>query len=326
MYFPGKGRNNERVRTGSSSSEALTSHLGARLMAGGANAQTLLGAIEAGGTKFVLATGTADGTIQHRHSIATTSPEATLSEARDWFATQPGIWALGIASFGPVELARGSPQWGHITDTPKPGWSNCDLAGYFARELNVPIGFDTDVNAAVLGEYRFGAGRGLSGIAYITVGTGIGGGLIINGKLVHGAGHPEMGHYYPRRDPQDRDFAGNCPFHSDCLEGLASGPAILARWGNTLSDLPQDHEAHELVAGYLAQACHTLFACCAIERVVLGGGVMKTPSLLERVISAVGEVGANYLPGRTRQTAVSPQLGENAGITGALLLADDSLS
>ena len=285
----------------------------------------LLGAIEAGGTKFVLATGTADGKIRSRHSIATTSPEATLAQARDWFAAQPGISALGIASFGPVELDRTSPQWGHITETPKPGWSNCDLAGYFARELGVPIGFDTDVNGAALGEYRLGAGRGMSGVAYITVGTGIGGGLIVEGKLAHGAGHPELGHYYPRRGPQDRDFAGNCPFHGDCLEGLASGPAILARWGKTLSDLPQDHEAHELVAGYLAQACHTLFACCAIERVVLGGGVMKTPGLLERVRQAAAKAGADYLPGRDRQTVVLPHLGDDAGITGALLLADAAI-
>ncbi len=290
-------------------------------MAVGADDQALLGAIEAGGTKFVLATGAADGTIRSRHSIATTSPEETLSQARDWFVTQPKVSALAIASFGPVELDRASPQWGHITETPKPGWSNCDLAGYFARELNVPVGFDTDVNGAALGEYRFGAGRGMRGMAYITVGTGIGGGLIIEGKLAHGAGHPEMGHLYPRRSLQDRNFDGNCPFHGDCLEGLASGPAILARWGNTLSDLPQNHEAHSLVAGYLAQACHTLFACCAVELVVLGGGVMKTPGLLERVKSATAQAGANYLPGRDRQIVLAPQLGDDAGITGALLLA-----
>lgn len=295
------------------------------MMAAGAQTEALLGAIEAGGTKFVLATGTAAGTIRSRHSIATSSPEKTLAQARDWFATQPRILALGIASFGPVELDRASPQWGHITDTPKQGWSHCDLAGYFASALNVPVGFDTDVNGAALGEYRFGAGRGMRGMAYITVGTGIGGGLIIEGGLAHGAGHPEMGHYYPRRGPQDLDFHGNCPFHGDCLEGLASGPAILARWGRTLSELPQDHEAHDLVAGYLAQACHTLFACCAIERVVLGGGVMKTPGLLERVSSATGKAGANYLPGRDRQMVVSPQLGDDAGITGALLLAHGAI-
>lgn len=295
-------------------------------MAAPPDSHCLLGAIEAGGTKFVMATGTADGTIHARHSIPTSSPEATLGQARDWFKTQPAIAALGIASFGPVELDRSSPKWGYITETPKPGWSNCDLAGYFVRALSLPIGFDTDVNGAALGEFRFGAGRGASGMAYITVGTGIGGGLIIGGKLAHGAGHPEMGHFYPRRPAHDRDFEGNCPFHGDCLEGLASGPAILARWGKTLSELPQDHEAHECVAGYLAQACHTLFACCAIERVVMGGGVMKTPGLAERIQKATEKAGGNYLPGRNRQSVVLPQLGDNSGIIGALLLAEAARS
>ncbi len=281
----------------------------------------LLGAIEAGGTKFVLATGTANGKILTRQSIATTDPASTMAQARDWFAGQSSIAALGIASFGPVELDRQSPQWGHITETPKPGWSNCDLAGYFAGELGVPIGFDTDVNGAALGEFHLGAGRGTSGIAYITVGTGVGGGLIVDGNLVHGAGHPEMGHLYPRRDANDRDFKGTCPFHGDCLEGLASGPAILARWGSTLSDLPEDHEAHELVAGYLADACHTVFACCAVERVVLGGGVMQTPGLIERIGRASAKAGGNYLPGRDKQEVVAPGLNADSGITGALLLA-----
>lgn len=281
----------------------------------------LLGAIEAGGTKFVLATGTANGSILTRHSIATTDPASTLAHVRDWFAGQASISALGIASFGPVELDRQSPQWGHITETPKPGWSNCNLAGYFAGELGVPIGFDTDVNGAALGEFHLGAGRDTSGIAYITVGTGVGGGLIVDGNLLHGAGHPEMGHLYPRRGANDRDFKGVCPFHGDCLEGLASGPAILARWGCTLSDLPEDHEAHDLVAGYLAQACHTVFACCAVERVVLGGGVMQTHGLIERIGRANAKAGGNYLPGRDKQKVVAPGLNADSGITGALLLA-----
>ena len=155
----------------------------------------------------------------------------------------------------------------------------------------MPIGFNTDVNGAALGEFRFGAGRGTSGMAYVTVGTGIGGGLIVDGNLANGAGHPEMGHYYPHRGANDSKFGGNCPFHGDCLEGLASGPAILSRWGKTLSELPDEHEAHDLVAGYLAQLCHTLFACCAIERVVLGGGVMHTQGLLKRVGDCAAKLG-----------------------------------
>lgn len=290
-------------------------------MALGAKDGPLLGAIEAGGTKFVLATGTADGTIHSRHSIQTSDPTSTLTQTQEWFAAQPRIKALGIASFGPVELDHCSPLWGHITETPKPGWSNCDLAGHFINELDVPVGFNTDVNGAALGEFHLGAGRGSTGMAYVTVGTGIGGGLILNGELAHGTGHPEMGHFFPSRRGHDREFEGNCPFHGDCLEGLASGPAILSRWGHTLSELPQDHEAHDLIAGYLAQLCHTLFACCAIERVIMGGGVMKTPGLLKRIASATQDIGANYLPGRQKHAVTAPQLGDEAGITGALLLA-----
>lgn len=284
----------------------------------------LVGGIEAGGTKFVLATGTPDGKVQSRHVIPTASPEATLAEAREWFASQPAIAALGIASFGPVELDRQSPKWGHITETPKPGWSNCDLAGYFNRHLKVPIGFDTDVNGAALGEFKLGAGLGTKGMAYVTVGTGIGGGLIIPDEVVHGAGHPEMGHFYPYRSATDREFTGSCPFHGDCLEGLASGPAILSRWGKTLSELPEDHEAHGLVAGYLAQLCHALFSCCAIERVVLGGGVMQTHGLLERIGDHAARLGSGYLPGRSLQNVCSPALGTDSGIVGALLLASNA--
>ena len=284
-------------------------------------AEPIYGGIEAGGTKFVLATGTADGALLARHSIATRTPGETLAEAHDWFAGHGPIAALGIASFGPVELGRSSPRYGRITDTPKPGWSDCDLVGYFASQMGVPVGFDTDVNGAALAEYRLGAGQGMDGVAYVTVGTGIGGGIVVNGEIIHGAGHPEIGHAFPRRGEDDRDFAGNCPFHGDCYEGLANGPAILARWGQTLSDLPADHEAHELVAGYLAQLCHTLFAMVAVERVVLGGGVLKTPGLLKRVAERTTEFGAAYLPGRDRQRVVAPGLGDNAGITGALMLA-----
>ncbi|WP_271076997.1 ROK family protein [Aurantiacibacter sp. MUD61] len=286
----------------------------------------LLGAIEAGGTKFVLATGTADGVIVSRHTIPTADPVSTMAAASDWFDAQPAIAALGIASFGPVELDRRAPLWGHILETPKPGWSNCDLAGHFMSDLGVPVGFDTDVNGAALGEFHLGAGRGTSGMAYVTVGTGIGGGVIVNGQIVHGAGHPEMGHIYPRRAADDHEFAGACPFHGDCLEGLSSGPAILSRWGKTLSDLPAEHEAHCRVAGYLAQLCHTLFASLAVERVILGGGVMKTPGLLARIQEATMNAGANYLPGRSRQSVVMPKLGENAGITGAFLLAEEARS
>ena len=280
----------------------------------------LIGGIEAGGTKFVLAVGASPTAIAATHTIATRTPSETLREAAEWFAAQGTLSALGIGSFGPVELDRSSPDWGHILKTPKAGWSHCDLAGYFERELRVPIAFDTDVNAAALAEYTYGAGKGASSMSYVTVGTGIGGGTVIDGRIVHGAGHPELGHIYPRRDPADRAFEGNCPFHGDCLEGLASGPAILTRWGKTLSELPDDHEAHEMVAGYLAQLCHTLFAGVAVETVVMGGGVMQTRGLIRRIETAMRQLDQGYLPDGDRRKIVIPGLGSMSGITGALTL------
>ena len=284
----------------------------------------LLGAIEAGGTKFVLAVGSSSSEILARHVIPTLTPDATLAAAAEWFAAQGKLRALGIASFGPVELDRASPQWGHITNTPKPGWANCDLAGYFADRFGVAVGFDTDVNGAALAESRRGAGKGASSLAYVTVGTGIGGGLVLDNTPVHGAAHPELGHIYVRRPAGDSGFAGICPHHGDCLEGLASGPAIKARWGVSLSELPADHEAHGMVAYYLGQLCHSLFAMTAAEVAVLGGGVMKTPGLIERIRECSAELGAGYLPGTARHRIVAPGLGEDSGITGALMLAENA--
>ena len=293
-------------------------------------APPLLGAIEAGGTKFVLAVGHSQGDgpdeVLASHTIPTASPQETLETAADWLEQQGAIASLGIASFGPADLQSGSPTWGHITNTPKPGWSNYDLAGYFGRRFGVPIGFETDVNAAALAEFAAAGPDEGSSLVYVTVGTGIGGGLVIAGKAVHGAAHPEMGHLFPRRDRSDNGFPGTCPFHGDCLEGLASGPAIIARWGASLSKLGPDHEAHMIVAGYLAQLCHTVFAATATETIVLGGGVMKAPDLLDRVLQLVAQIDAGYLPGRTRQVIRAPRLGIEAGVRGALLLAANSLA
>lgn len=281
----------------------------------------MLGAIEAGGTKFVLATGTSPDTITARHTIPTRDPAMTLAEAAEWFAAQGAITALGIGSFGPVELERASPKWGFITNTPKPGWADCDVAGYFAKALGVPIGFDTDVNAAALAEHR-AAGGGSGSLAYLTIGTGIGGGLVLDGRPVHGIAHPEMGHAYPRRHPGDADFAGTCPHHGDCFEGLASGPAVLARWGASLSDLPADHPGHAIIADYIAQACHMIFATVAAKEVVIGGGVSNTPGLVERVAARARELDAGYLPGGARHAVIRPRLGGDSGIIGAMLLAE----
>jgi len=281
----------------------------------------MLGAIEAGGTKFVIAVGPSPDRIIARHTIPTRDPATTLAEVAEWLAGRGGITALGIGSFGPVELDRTSPRWGFITTTPKPGWADCDIAGYFAGELGVPVGFDTDVNAAALAEHA--ASGSIDGsLAYLTVGTGIGGGLVLDGQPVHGIAHPEVGHIYPRRHPDDRDFPGTCPSHGDCLEGLASGPAIMARWGTSLSQLPGDHPGHAIIADYIAQACHVLFASIAVEEVVVGGGVANTPGLVERVAQRARELDAGYLPGSTRHRVIRPRLGSDAGIIGAMMLAD----
>lgn len=281
----------------------------------------LLGAIEGGGTKFVLGVGDASGSIRARHTIPTRRPDETIAEALAWFAGRPPVVAVGLASFGPVGLDPVRSDYGHVLATPKPGWAGYDLAGAIGTELGVPVGLDTDVNAAALAEWRLGAGVGGNSLAYMTVGTGVGVGLVLEGRPIHGAAHPEAGHAFPRRDPDDADFAGICPFHGDCLEGLASGPAILARWGATLSGLPPDHPAHARIAGYLAQACHTLFAVTAVETIVLGGGVMATPGLVERVDEATKRLGGEYLPGRKRHRICAPGLGSDSGLAGALLLA-----
>ncbi|OSZ70842.1 fructokinase [Sphingomonas sp. IBVSS1] len=281
----------------------------------------LLAGIEAGGTKFVLAVGHAPDAITARHVIPTRTPAETLAEASAWFAAQGAIAAMGIASFGPVALDRASPRWGHITNTPKPGWADCDLAGHFARSLGVPVGFDTDVNGAALAEAWLGAGRDAGSLAYVTIGTGVGGGLILDGQLVHGAAHPEMGHMLPRRPANDADFPGICPHHGDCLEGLVCGPAIIARWGQPLSGLPADHPGHAIIADYLAQLCHTLIATTAVEIIVLGGGVMNTPGLIDRVRARTDTLGNAYFPGTGRHRILPPALADNSGITGALLLA-----
>ncbi len=285
----------------------------------------MLGGIEAGGTKFVLAVGMQPDQISARHTIPTGDPAATLAEAAAWFKTQGAITALGIGSFGPVELDWESPRWGRITNTPKAGWVDCDIAGFFAGRLGVPVGFDTDVNAAALAEYAAAGGQGGS-LAYLTIGTGIGGGLVLGGQPVHGIAHPEMGHIYPRRHADDRDFPGICPHHGDCLEGLASGPAIAARWGASLSQLPADHPGHAIIADYIAQACHMLFAGVAVGEVVVGGGVANTPGLIERVAERARELDAGYLPGGSRHRIIRPRLGGDAGIIGALMLAKAALA
>jgi fructokinase len=284
------------------------------------------GLIEAGGTKFVL--GIADGRreVLARHQIPTTTPEETLGAAIAWFREnglkEPA--AIGIASFGPLDLNRSSPTWGHITRTPKPHWSGADLVTPFVQAFGCPVAIDTDVNGAALSEHRWGAGKDVGSLLYLTIGTGIGGGFVgADGTLLRGLSHPEMGHIRLPRHPQDHNYPGFCPFHGDCFEGLTAGPAVKGRWGCSLSDLPEDHPADEIIAWYVGQAICTFQAIMAPARIVLGGGVMHAPGILDKIRKAGAEAGAGYFVGDPQEIVVAPVLGDNAGLLGALALALD---
>ncbi|WP_447755425.1 ROK family protein [Sphingopyxis fribergensis] len=277
--------------------------------------------IEAGGTKFIVGVGDASRQIHARTRIDTTRPEETIPAAIDWLRQQGSDYsAVGIASFGPLDLDPASPSWGHITRTTKPHWSNADVAGPFGRALGCPVAIDTDVNGAALAEWSWGAGQGTNASLYLTIGTGVGGGAVVGGRLIHGVSHPEMGHIRMPRHPADGDFAGICPFHGDCLEGLASGPAIQARWGASLSELPSDHIGHQIIAWYLAQAAATFQAILEPARIILGGGVMGTPGLLDHVRAEAATASGGYFAGVAEEIVVSPALGDNAGLLGALAL------
>lgn len=282
----------------------------------------LYGLIEAGGTKWIAAVATGPNDVRAVARVPTTSPDETIGAVIAWLGRHGPLAAIGVASFGPVMLDRASSNWGCITVTPKPGWSHTDIAGPLARAFNCPVGFDTDVNAAALGEQRWGAGG--RSLVYATIGTGIGGGTVIDGRILRGLSHPEMGHMRPRRAAGDDDFAGACPFHGDCLEGLASGPAIIARWGADLSQLPADHAGHRVIADYLAQFVTSIRALIMPERIVLGGGVMAAPGLLEQARGRAAHYAADYFPGDVRDIVVSPGLGERSGLLGALILAQQA--
>jgi fructokinase len=224
-----------------------------------------------------------------------------------------------------VDLKPSSPTWGYVTATPKPGWQDTEVAGFFRDKLHVPVAFDTDVNAAAYGELLWGAAKGLKDFIYITVGTGIGGGVFSNGSLVHGLAHPELGHIKVQREASDA-FAGICPYHRDCLEGMASGPAIGARWNSRPEDLGTDHEAWELEAHYLARAFAAYTFVLSPERIIMGGGIGLKPGLAERVSAYVGEELGGYVPqlrdpARLAGFIARPLLGSEAGLLGAAALA-----
>jgi fructokinase len=294
----------------------------------------LFGAVEAGGTKFVCLVGSSPEDIRAETRFPTTTPEATLRNALEFLRAeqvrQGPLAAVGIASFGPVDLQRRSPTYGFITSTPKPGWANVDIAGAARAALELPVGFDTDVNAASLAEWRWGAAQGLDSVLYLTVGTGIGGGGIMDGRLLHGLVHPEMGHIRIPHDLGADPFPGACPFHGDCLEGLASGPALKARWQQAAEDLPDDHPAWSLEARYLALAIVNFVCTLSPQRVVIGGGVMSHPRLLGLIRVQVVDLLNNYV--RAPEVIdgidgyiVAPALGGRAGVLGGLALAERAL-
>ena len=288
---------------------------------------TLYGGIEAGGTKFVCAVGSGPDDLRNEIRFPTTTPEETIGKAIQFFQEQPEpMQAIGIGSFGPVDPNPRSPTFGLITTTPKPGWANTDIVGRVKSVLGVPVGFDTDVNAAALAEHQWGAAQGLDTFVYLTIGTGIGGGALVGGKLLHGLIHPEMGHCYLPHDRARDPFEGFCPFHGDCLEGMAAGPAIEARWGQRAETLPADHPAWPLEAHYLALGLTNIITMLSPQRIIMGGGVMQMPQLFPLIRAEVQTLLKGYIqtPAILEQIdayIVPPALGGKAGVLGAIALA-----
>ena len=286
------------------------------------------GTLEAGGTKMVLSVGNENNELLAQTSIPTEAPDKTIPAMIDWFRDK-GIVSLGIGTFGPVDLKKDSPTYGWITKTPKPGWSDTPLLPPMRDALGVPALIDTDVNAAALAEWKLGAAKGLNSCLYVTVGTGIGAGLVIEGNLVHGLVHPEMGHILLRQEPEDPTPVGFCPYHQGCLEGLASGPAIEKRWGKKGYELPPDHEAWTLEASYLAQMCMNAVCAYSPEKIILGGGVMQQkhlfPLIRRKTLELLnGYVQTEYILNGIDSYIVEPGLGTKSGATGALLLAQQA--
>lgn len=299
-----------------------------------ADSLPLLAGVELGGTKCVCVLGTGPGDIREEVRVPTTRPDETLRAIEQiidgWRQRGETFAALGIGSFGPVDLDRGSPTYGHITSTPKPDWAGTDVAGRLARRYEVPVGFDTDVNGAALAEGRWGAAQGLPDFAYITVGTGVGVGLVTAGRPISGFTHAEIGHIRVARAEGD-DWPGSCPFHGGCVEGLAAGSAIAARTGTCGSELPPGHPVWPLVAHTLGQLLHVLVLTAAPRRILIGGGVMNGsghlfPMVREELVRSInGYVVAPELESGLGDYVVAPALGDRAGPLGTLALAADAL-
>jgi len=291
----------------------------------------LYGGIEGGGTKFVCAVGNQSGEILVETRFPTTTPDEMLTQTVGFFKEQiqslGSLTAIGVASFGPLDPRPASAMFGHILPTPKTGWTNADIVSPLRAAFDVPVAFDTDVNGAALGEWRWGAAQGLDTFIYLTIGTGIGGGGLINGKLMHGLLHPEMGHIPLPRDSAADPFEGNCPFHGDCFEGLASGPAMQKRWGQRAETLPSDHPAWDLEAHYISLALQSLICALSPQRIILGGGVMEQPQLFplirEKTVALLnGYVQSPQILEHIDEYIVPVALGGKAGIMGAFVLAE----
>lgn len=293
----------------------------------------LFGGIEGGGTKFVCAVGAGPGQIDAETRFGTTTPAETLERAIDFFKEQEKergrLAAIGFGSFGPIDPRPASPTFGYVLSTPKPGWSNTDVLAPLREAFGVPIGFDLDVNAAALAEARWGAGQGCDPLMYITIGTGIGAGIVLDGRLLHGLLHPEAGHLPLPHDPQRDPFAGICPFHSDCFEGLAAGPALEKRWGQKAETLPPEHPAWALEADYIALALCSYIYTLSPQRIILGGGVSQQPQVIKMVREKVPALLNGYIQSpeileRIENYIVTPGLGSQSGVLGALALAEQA--
>lgn len=293
---------------------------------------TLWGGIEAGGTKFVCAVGSGPDDIRAEVRFPTSKPEEALGQAITFFRNQQAIEplaAIGVSCFGPIDPDKRSPTYGYVTTTPKPHWAHTDVVGALTAALGVPIGFDSDVNGAALGEHRWGAGQGLDTFVYLTVGTGLGGGAMVNGKLVHGLMHPEMGHMRVPHDWNEDAFPGFCTYHGDCWEGLTCGPAIEARWSTSARDLPPGHPAWALEAKYLALGIVNIITVLSPQRVIMGGGVMDQEQLFPQIRSEVVRLLNGYIQRPQIMHGmdayiVPPGLGNRAGVLGAIALAQDA--
>lgn len=288
-----------------------------------------LGAIEAGGTKFVVCIGDEEGNVIERDAFPTEEPSKTMENVFKFFDGKD-IDALGVGCFGPIDPDLSSPTYGYVTTTPKLAWQNFNIMGALKARYDIPMVFDTDVNGAALGEAYFGAAKGLDSALYLTIGTGIGGGAIVEGKLVHGLLHPEMGHMH-LTVRKDDTYAGKCPFHGTCFEGLAAGPAIEGRWGVKGNELGEDHPAWDLEAYYIAQALCTYILTISPKKIILGGGVMHQLQLFPMIHKYVQEMLNGYIQkeeittDKIKEYIVTPGLGDNAGVCGALALAKSAL-